>query len=108
MTRIYIASPYGDHNPLEIREANVAIADSAARQLALRGHCAISPIRITHRWNEDCRLEAEHWWALDMDLLCNWAEAVCRLPGESPGADREEAIARERGLPVYYGVEDVP
>lgn len=106
--RIYIASPYGDHNPLHVREANVAIADSAARQLALRGHIAIAPIRITHGWDEDTRLQEAHWWAIDLDLLCVWAECLVRLPGHSPGADKEERIAKERGIPVFYGIEGVP
>ena len=34
--------------------------------------------------------------------------AVLRLPGESTGADQDVAIARERGLPVYFRLEDVP
>lgn len=106
--RIYIACPYGDHNPLAVREANVARADAAARELALRGHIPVCTIRMTHRWNEDERLKPAHWWSIDLALLTGWAEAVCRLDGHSPGADAEEAIARERGIPVYYGVEGVP
>ena len=35
-------------------------------------------------------------------------DAVVRLPGESAGADQDVAIARERGLPVYHRLEDVP
>ena len=35
-------------------------------------------------------------------------DAVLRLPGASTGADQDVAIARERGLPVWYRLEDVP
>jgi hypothetical protein len=35
-------------------------------------------------------------------------DAVLRLPGESTGADQDVAIARERGIPVYFRVEDIP
>ncbi|MCX6956335.1 MAG: DUF4406 domain-containing protein [Verrucomicrobia bacterium] len=35
-------------------------------------------------------------------------DAVLRLPGESKGADNDVRIARERGLPVYFRIEDVP
>src|ERR1700712_4870778 len=35
-------------------------------------------------------------------------DAVLRLPGDSTGADQDVAIARERGLPVWYRIEDVP
>jgi hypothetical protein len=33
---------------------------------------------------------------------------VLRLPGESRGADQDVAIARERGIPVWFSLEDVP
>lgn len=35
-------------------------------------------------------------------------DAVLRLPGASTGADQDVAIAEQRGLPVYYRLEDVP
>lgn len=40
--------------------------------------------------------------------LLQHCDAVLRLPGESRGADQDVAIARERGLPVYTALEDVP
>jgi hypothetical protein len=40
--------------------------------------------------------------------LLQHCDAVLRLPGESRGADQDVAIARERGLPVYPALEDVP
>lgn len=35
-------------------------------------------------------------------------DAVLRLPGDSKGADNDVRIAKERGIPVYYRLEDVP
>ena len=35
-------------------------------------------------------------------------EGVLRLPGESKGADNDVRIARERGIPVWHRLEDVP
>jgi len=35
-------------------------------------------------------------------------DAVLRLPGKSGGADRDVVIARDRGLPVYHRLEEVP
>jgi hypothetical protein len=35
-------------------------------------------------------------------------DAVLRLPGDSTGADQDVAIARERGLPVYYELDEIP
>jgi len=33
---------------------------------------------------------------------------VLRLQGESKGADEDVRIAKERGLKIYYRLEDVP
>ena len=35
-------------------------------------------------------------------------DAVLRLPGASTGADNDVRIATERGIPIYYRIEDVP
>lgn len=40
--------------------------------------------------------------------LLQHADAVLRLPGDSTGADQDVAIATQRGIPVYYALEDVP
>ncbi|MEJ2854911.1 MULTISPECIES: DUF4406 domain-containing protein [unclassified Saccharothrix] len=40
--------------------------------------------------------------------LLQHCDAVLRLPGESTGADEDVRIARERGLPVYERIEDIP
>lgn len=42
------------------------------------------------------------------DRLLAICDAVLRLPGDSKGADNDVRIARDRGLPVYYRLEDVP
>jgi len=40
--------------------------------------------------------------------LLEKCDAVLRLKGASKGADEDVRIARERGLPVYYSLEEVP
>ena len=40
--------------------------------------------------------------------LIQRCDAVLRIEGESKGADQDVRIARARGLPVYYSIEDVP
>ncbi|GAA5124156.1 hypothetical protein GCM10023339_45260 [Alloalcanivorax gelatiniphagus] len=40
--------------------------------------------------------------------LLERCEGVLRLPGASAGADQDVAIARERGIPVWHALEDVP
>ncbi|HUQ36201.1 MAG TPA: DUF4406 domain-containing protein [Aestuariivirga sp.] len=40
--------------------------------------------------------------------LIRICDAVLRLPGSSKGADNDVRLARERGIPVYFGIAEVP
>ena len=40
--------------------------------------------------------------------LLQLCDAVLRLPGQSKGADNDVRLATERGIPVYYNLDDVP
>lgn len=40
--------------------------------------------------------------------LLEKCDAVLRIEGASKGADEDVRIAKVRGLPVYYRIEDVP
>lgn len=40
--------------------------------------------------------------------LLQHCDAVLRLPGDSSGADTDVMIARERGIPVYVDLADIP
>ena len=40
--------------------------------------------------------------------LLEHCQAVLRLPGDSKGADNDVAIARRRGLPVYFSLDEIP
>ena len=40
--------------------------------------------------------------------LLQHCDAVLRLPGSSTGADQDVALARQRGIPVYTRVEEIP
>jgi hypothetical protein len=40
--------------------------------------------------------------------LLQHCDAVLRLEGASKGADNDVKIAKERGIPVYYNLQDVP
>ncbi|MDJ0383561.1 DUF4406 domain-containing protein [Streptomyces sp. G-G2] len=42
------------------------------------------------------------------ERLLAHCDAVLRLPGDSTGADKDIAIARRRGLPVYRDVTQIP
>ena len=40
--------------------------------------------------------------------LLEKCDAVLRLEGESKGADNDVRIARERGLNIYYSLDEIP
>ena len=40
--------------------------------------------------------------------LLQHCDGVLRLPGASRGADQDVAIARERGIPVWFSVDEIP
>jgi hypothetical protein len=40
--------------------------------------------------------------------LLQLCDAVLRLEGASKGADNDVKLARERGIPVYYNLDEVP
>ncbi|WP_461163952.1 DUF4406 domain-containing protein [Arthrobacter sp. R4-81] len=42
------------------------------------------------------------------ERLLQRCDAVLRLAGESRGADQDVAIARDRGIPVYYSLDEIP
>lgn len=42
------------------------------------------------------------------ERLLQRCDAVLRLAGESRGADQDVAIALDRGIPVYYSLDQVP
>lgn len=100
--RIYIAGPYtkGDV-ALNVREAIYA-----GNMVAHRGHIPFIP-HLTHFWHMLIPHDIDFWYAYDIEWL-KLCEGLLRLEGESKGADEEERIAREMGLPVFYNVFDIP
>lgn len=40
--------------------------------------------------------------------LIERCDAILRLSGESKGADNDVRLAHERGIPVYYSIDEIP
>lgn len=100
-TRVYVAGPYSA-DP----EACVQAAIDAADQLLHHGHAPLVP-HLKHPWITQTGHSYEAWLALDMAWV-EAADVVLRLPGESPGADREVAHARAHGIPVVDSLDELP
>ncbi len=52
---------------------------------------------------EPDRIPYEKWLELDKNYIDN-SDAVLRIPGHSPGADRECEYALSKGIPVFQGI----
>lgn len=100
--KIYIAGPYTQGN----KEDNVQIALDAAEIIVAKGHVPFIP-RLTHYWDLAHTHGYEFWLKYDIEWL-SVCSGLCRLPGFSPGADREVGYALSHGIIVYNGLDEVP
>lgn len=98
---IYIAAPYTS-SPKE----NVRKALKAADTLWERGYIPFIP-HLFHQWHGLSPKPYEQWMEMGAAFL-ERCDAVLRLEGESPGADKEVKMAQELDMLVYFGLDDVP
>jgi hypothetical protein len=113
---ILIAGPYAsgtDGDPV-LMQQNLDRLERAAWPLFRAGHIpmigewvALPVLSSAGATGPSDPLAAEVMYPVAHRLLQH-CDGVLRLPGESRGADQDVAIARERGIPVYTALEDVP
>lgn len=113
---ILIAGPYrsGTGDDPTLLAGNLARLEEAAWPIFRSGHIpmigewvALPVLRGAGGEAVGDPIAAEIMYPTAERLLTH-CDAVLRLPGESTGADRDVALATERGLPVYHRVEDIP
>ena len=97
---IYVAGPYTNGDVA----LNVRKAIDAGNVLRSMGHTPFVP-HLTHFWHMIHPHDIQYWYDYDMEWLKK-CDALFRLPGESKGADAEEDLARELGLPVLHYFSD--
>lgn len=107
---IYVAGPYSAATHAE-RIANTERAMQAGHEVLTRGHWPFIP-HLAHFFDEWC------WWQhngrLEPETYMQWDFVILRrcdgllYLASSPGADRELALARELGLPVWLSVDEIP
>lgn len=97
--RVYIAGPYTQGEQAElVREA--VLVGLAVYQ---HGHVPFIP-HLYHFAHYLCPMPYDAWMMLDLSWL-EACDALIRLPGVSPGADREVERAMVLGMSVYDGVD---
>lgn len=110
--RIYIAGPFTGDGSDEDKMVNREKAHQMQRALTEMGHFPHCP--HTHTYELDGIFDNspidEYAYFMDLDLryIEQMMDALIRLPGDSPGADKEVKLAKALGLPVYTCLEDVP
>jgi hypothetical protein len=119
MTRpllILIAGPYrsGTNDDPSQMAANLARLEEAAWPLFQKGH-----VPVIGEWvalpiwtaaggrTVGDELYEEVLYPTAGRLLAH-CDGVLRLPGASKGADSDVSIARERGIPVWFSLDEVP
>ena len=113
---ILIAGPYrsGTNDDPKLMRLNLYALQSVALPLFKKGH-----IPIVGEWVAlpliylagSKRPGDEAWEEIQYPVahkLLEKCDAVLRLPGASKGADEDVRIAKERGLKIFYSLQDVP
>jgi len=112
---ILIAGPYrsGTNDDPELLAANLRSLEDAAWPIFNAGHLPMIgewvalPVVRGAGGTSIVDPIAEGIMYPTADRLLHHCNAVLRLPGSSKGADQDVVIARERGLPVYFSLEEL-
>ncbi|MDG4647906.1 hypothetical protein P6F26_05575 [Roseibacterium sp. SDUM158017] len=113
---ILIAGPYrsGTHDDPEKMRANLERLEAAAWPIFDKGHVpmigewAALPILRSGGGGDPGSERYEAVMYPTAHRLLAKCDGVLRLPGASRGADNDVRIARERGLPVWFDVAEIP
>lgn len=98
---VYIAGPYTQGDLV----SNIRNAVEAAERLTMNGFIPFIP-HLTMLWDLISKNDYAFWIEYDNNWLLK-CDYLVRLDGESPGADKEIALAHEHNIPVYYSIRDL-
>ena len=113
---ILIAGPYrsGTNDDPELMRQNLNSLESFALPLFRKGHVPMIgewvALPLIHLAGST-KPGDEAWTEIQYPAahrLLEKCDAILRIPGVSKGADEDVRVATERGLKVYYRLEDVP
>lgn len=104
MKILYVAGPFRAATPWGI-EQNVRTAEAAALKLWQANIVALCPHLLTRFFQYSCPDQAFVDGTLDLMRRCD-AVLVVGDWEQSEGTRGEVAEARQRGLPIYFSVEE--
>ena len=114
---ILIAGPYrsGTGDDPELLDRNLRRLEEAAWPIFRKGHVpmigewvALPVLASAGAADGIADPLAEQVMYPTAHRLLQHCDGVLRLPGASRGADQDVAIARERGIPVWFSVDEIP
>ncbi len=101
--RVYIAGPLTNGGQVPGKE-NVELAIEMGELVLRHGHEPFIP-HLYYYWHQLFPHHHNTWMELDLKWL-RVCDALIRLPGDSPGADKEVALAEELHIPVFFSLEE--
>jgi hypothetical protein len=102
--RVYVAGPI---NGSGRQFDNLRRALDAGTELMELGLDPFIPhLNLLWSFAQGAEVDVPRWQAWDDNWL-SACDALYRLPGESPGSDHEDALARRLGIPVFYTLSSV-
>jgi hypothetical protein len=113
---ILIAGPYrgGTNDDPKLIQQNLEKLEAVALPLFRMGHLPVIgewlALPLLHLAGSK-QIGDSAWDEIQYPVahrLLEKCDAVLRLEGESKGADNDVRIAKERGLKIYYRLEDIP
>ena len=113
---ILIAGPYrsGTNDDSTLMQQNLRKLEAVALPLFRKGHTpmigewvALPLIKLAGSTKPGDEAWEEIQYPVAHSLLKK-CDAVLRLQGASKGADEDVRVATERGLKIYYSLDDVP
>ena len=113
---ILIAGPYrsGTHDNPQLIQQNLDNLEAMAVPIFQKGHVpmigewvALPIMKLAGSKTIGDAVWDEVQYPVAHRLL-EKCDAVLRIEGASKGADMDVQIAKERGIPVYYHLDDVP
>ena len=113
---ILIAGPYrsGTHDDPELIKENLNRLEAMALPIFRKGHIPMIGEWVALPLMQLAGSKAigdAVWDEIQYPVahrLLEKCDAVLRIAGASKGADMDVQIARERGLPVYFSLDEVP
>ncbi len=107
---IMVAGPYraGAAGP-DAMAANLRVLNEAALAVFRRGHVPVIGVNLALPIIEAAGAESYDEIMMPLSLAAaERCDAVLRIGGSSKGADAEVARFRERELPVFHALDEIP